>query len=109
MNAKRTDACACILLSLEETTHFLATYVSYHADLIDLGDYHTVTFIRNSISLSAKLPRFTARKYNCPVKQSRHPKVCKWIQDAVTAVAAALGSVPKASRDHALSRVTSES
>ncbi|KAL9022414.1 MAG: hypothetical protein Q9185_000320 [Variospora sp. 1 TL-2023] len=28
----------------------------------------------------------TARKFNCPVKQSRHPKVCKWIQDAVAAV-----------------------
>lgn len=31
-----------------------------------------------------------ARKYNFPVRQSRHPKVCQWIADAVTAVEAEL-------------------
>jgi len=28
----------------------------------------------------------SARKYNFPVRQNRHPKVCEWINDAVTAV-----------------------
>lgn len=28
----------------------------------------------------------SARKYNYPVRQSRHPKVCQWITDAVAAV-----------------------
>jgi mitotic spindle assembly checkpoint protein MAD2B len=28
----------------------------------------------------------SARRYNLPVRQSRHPKVCRWINDAVTAV-----------------------
>lgn len=26
-----------------------------------------------------------ARKYNHPVRQARHPRVCRWIQDAVNA------------------------
>jgi len=30
----------------------------------------------------------SARKYNFAVRQSRHPKVCRWITDAVTAVEA---------------------
>ncbi len=28
----------------------------------------------------------SAKAYNLPVHQSRHPKVCSWIQDAVDAV-----------------------
>ena len=32
----------------------------------------------------------SARAYNLPVHQSRHPKVCSWIQDAVDAVAVQL-------------------
>lgn len=31
-----------------------------------------------------------ARKYNLPVRQNRHPKVCEWINDAVAAVEAEL-------------------
>ena len=27
-----------------------------------------------------------ARRYNVPVHQSRHPKVCQWVNDAVEAV-----------------------
>ncbi|KZF19358.1 DNA-binding protein [Xylona heveae TC161] len=49
--------------------------VSIHTILYERAIYPTNTFI-------------TARKYNYPVRQNRHPKVCKWIQDAVAAVEA---------------------
>lgn len=39
----------------------------------------------------------SSRAYNLPVHQNRHPKVCSWIRDAVSAVAAqlALGTVDR--------------
>lgn len=39
----------------------------------------------------------SARKYNFPVRQNRHPKVCEWINDAIAAVEAELlrGSVDR--------------
>ena len=46
---------------------------------------HTILFERN---LYPPASWISARKYNLPVKQNRHPKVCKWIQDAVAAVEA---------------------
>ena len=44
---------------------------------------HTILYERNIYPRTSFLK---ARKYNYPVRQSRHPKVCKWIQDAVAAV-----------------------
>lgn len=44
---------------------------------------HTILYERNVYPHTSFLK---ARKYNYPVRQSRHPKVCKWIQDAVAAV-----------------------
>ena len=47
--------------------------VAIHTILYERGLYPQTSFL-------------AARKYNCPVRQSRHPKVCRWIQDAVAAV-----------------------
>jgi mitotic spindle assembly checkpoint protein MAD2B len=44
---------------------------------------HTILYERDIYPRTSFLK---ARKYNYPVRQSRHPKVCKWIQDAVAAV-----------------------
>ena len=44
---------------------------------------HTILYERNIYPRTSFL---NARKYNYPVCQNRHPKVCKWIQDAVAAV-----------------------
>ena len=44
---------------------------------------HTILYERNIYPQASFI---SARKYNYPVKQSRHPKVCMWIQDAVAAV-----------------------
>ena len=44
---------------------------------------HTILYERDIYPRTSFL---SAKKYNYPVKQSRHPKVCQWIQDAVAAV-----------------------
>ena len=44
---------------------------------------HTILYERDIYPRASFL---NARKYNCPVRQNRHPQVCKWIQDAVAAV-----------------------
>lgn len=46
---------------------------------------HTILYERDIYPRTSFLK---ARKYNYPVRQSRHPKVCKWVQDAVAAVEA---------------------
>ncbi|KAL8659168.1 MAG: hypothetical protein Q9226_000575 [Calogaya cf. arnoldii] len=61
---------------------------SYHAVVSAYSDFltvaiHTILYERNIYPPSSFI---AARKFNCPVRQSRHPKVCKWIQDAVAAV-----------------------
>jgi len=48
---------------------------------------HTILYERNIYPQTSFL---SARKYNFSVRQSRHPKVCKWITDAVAAVEAEL-------------------
>lgn len=55
---------------------------------------HTILYER---SIYPKESFLAARKYNFPVRQSRHPKVCQWIMDAVSAVEAELlrGSVAR--------------
>ncbi len=72
------------------TTHHsdfpvLDTYqavVSAFSDFLTVA-IHTILYERNIYPQTSFI---SARKYNYPVKQSRHPKVCKWIQDAVAAV-----------------------
>ncbi|KAL8938685.1 MAG: hypothetical protein Q9211_003087 [Gyalolechia sp. 1 TL-2023] len=64
------------------------TLDTYHAVVSAFSDFltvaiHTILYERDIYPR----PSFvTARKFNYPVRQSRHPKVCKWIQDAVAAV-----------------------
>ncbi|KAL9611088.1 MAG: hypothetical protein Q9167_004260 [Letrouitia subvulpina] len=60
------------------------TVVSAFIDFLTVC-IHTIIFERDIYPQTSFL---TARKYNCPVKQSRHPQVCRWIQDAVAAVQA---------------------
>ena len=48
---------------------------------------HTILRIRDIYPATSFL---TARAYNYPVFQSRHPKVCGWVNDAVAAVEAEL-------------------
>jgi len=48
---------------------------------------HTILYER---AIYPKESFLSARKYNFPVRQSRHPKVCQWITDAVSAVEAEL-------------------
>lgn len=61
---------------------------TYHAVVLAFSDFltvaiHTILYERDIYPRTSFL---SARKYNLPVKQSRHPKVCQWIQDAVAAV-----------------------
>ncbi|KAI9821852.1 MAG: hypothetical protein M1827_002434 [Pycnora praestabilis] len=56
--------------------------VSTFCDFLTVA-IHTILYERHIYPASSFL---SARKYNFPVRQNRHPKVCKWIQDAVTAV-----------------------
>jgi len=56
-------------------TDFLV--VAFHTILYERGLYPQETFL-------------LTRAYNFPVRQNRHPLVCKWITDAVTAIQAQL-------------------
>ncbi|KAI0013022.1 DNA-binding protein [Xylariaceae sp. FL0662B] len=60
---------------LTSFTHFLTVCV--HNILYYRGLYPAPTFL-------------TSRAYNLPVHQSRHPRVCAWVRDAVDAVRAQL-------------------
>lgn len=48
---------------------------------------HTILYERDIYPRTSFL---SARKYDYPVRQNRHPKVCQWIQNAVAAVEAEL-------------------
>lgn len=48
---------------------------------------HTILYER---AIYPQTSFLSARKYNFPVRQNRHPKVCEWINDAVAAVEAEL-------------------
>ncbi|KAG5980613.1 hypothetical protein E4U55_003838 [Claviceps digitariae] len=65
-----TPSQASFLLS--SFTHFLT--VAIHSVLYHRALYPSASFL-------------TARAYNLPVHQSRHPAVCAWIRDAVAATA----------------------
>lgn len=57
---------------------------SAYSDFLTVA-IHTILYERNIYPPNSFI---RARKYNFPVRQNRHPKVCKWIQDAVAAVEA---------------------
>ncbi|KAL1599554.1 hypothetical protein SLS60_007357 [Paraconiothyrium brasiliense] len=59
------------LTTLSAFTHFLTAYV------------HTLLYLRHLYPLPSFL---RTRFHNTPVYQSRHPDVCQWIQDAISAV-----------------------
>ena len=56
--------------------------VSAHSDFLTVA-IHTILYERNIYPSTSFIK---ARKYNFPVRQNRHPRVCKWITDAVAAV-----------------------
>ena len=56
--------------------------VSAYCDFLTVA-IHTILYERNIYPQASFLK---ARKYNYPVRQSRHPQVCQWVQDAVAAV-----------------------
>ena len=61
---------------------------TYHAVVLAYSDFltvaiHTILYERNIYPPQSFIK---ARKYNYPVRQSRHPQVCTWIKDAVAAV-----------------------
>ncbi|KAL9136681.1 MAG: hypothetical protein Q9175_002105 [Cornicularia normoerica] len=58
--------------------------VSAYSDFLTVA-IHTILYER---SIYPQTSFIKARKYNYPVRQSRHPKLCKWIMDAVASVEA---------------------
>lgn len=56
--------------------------ISHFSDFLTVA-IHTLLYERNIYPRTSFL---SARKYNYAVRQSRHPKVCEWINDAVAAV-----------------------
>ena len=59
-----------------------ATLISNFGDFLTVA-IHTILYERHIYPIASFI---SARKYNYPVRQSRHPKVCSWITDAVAAV-----------------------
>lgn len=59
-----------------------AALVSNFGDFLTVA-IHTIIYERHIYPLDTFI---TAKKWNYPIRQSRHPKVCKWINDAVVAV-----------------------
>jgi len=70
---------------MAEGVNFL-TFIRTFTDFLIVA-IHTILYERNIYPRTSFL---SARKYNFSVRQSRHPKVCKWITDAVSAVEAEL-------------------
>lgn len=58
--------------------------VSAYSDFLTVA-IHTILYERNIYPQASFIK---ARKYNYPVRQSRHPRLCKWIMDAVASVEA---------------------
>ena len=58
------------------------TLVTSFTDFLTVA-IHTILYERN---IYPQISFLSARKYNFAVRQNRHPKVCEWINDAVTAV-----------------------
>lgn len=65
-----------------QASHLLVSFTQFLTVCI-----HNILFYR---SIYPSQTFLTSRAYNLPVHQSRHPKVCSWIRDAVDAVKAQL-------------------
>jgi mitotic spindle assembly checkpoint protein MAD2B len=63
----------------------LTTAFSLHTTLTSflIVAFHTILYERSLYPPSTFL---LTRAYNFPVRQNRHPKVCRWIQDACSAI-----------------------
>ena len=59
-----------------------AALISAFCDFLTVAT-HTILFERHIYPPDSFL---SARKYNYAVRQSRHPKVCQWVTDAIAAV-----------------------
>lgn len=76
-----------MVLPYNSEAPILDTYyavVAAYRDFLTVA-IHTILYERNIYPQASFIK---ARKYNYPVRQSRHPRVCKWIMDAVAAVEA---------------------
>lgn len=62
------------------------SFVGTFTDFLTVA-IHTVLYERD---IYPKTSFLSARRYNYAVRQNRHPRVCKWITDAVAAVEAEL-------------------
>lgn len=71
-------------IPLKEAHTLITTFTTF----LTVG-IHNILFYRNIYPPTTFL---SARAYNFPVHQNRHPKVCSWISDAVDAVAAQLAT-----------------
>ena len=58
--------------------------VSAYSEFLTVA-IHTILYERNIYPQTSFIK---TRKYNYPVRQSRHPRLCKWIMDAVASVEA---------------------
>lgn len=69
-------------------------YITSFTDFLTVA-IHTILYER---AIYPQTSFLSAQKYNLPVRQSRHPKVCEWINDAVAAVETELfkGTVERA-------------
>ena len=65
----------------DDTPTFL-TLISTFTSFLTIA-IHTILYER---SIYPRTSFLSARAYNYPVRQSRHPRVCTWINDAVRAV-----------------------
>jgi mitotic spindle assembly checkpoint protein MAD2B len=74
-------------MALPPATNVLNSYQSLLTTFSDflIVAIHTILYERAIYPPSTFI---STRKYNFPVRQNRHPKVCKWIMDAVAAVEA---------------------
>ncbi|KAI0890269.1 DNA-binding protein [Annulohypoxylon maeteangense] len=69
-------------LPLSQASQLLTSFTQFLTICI-----HNILYYRSIYPTETFL---TSRAYNLPVHQSRHPKVCSWIRDAVDAVKAQL-------------------
>ncbi|KAJ9632358.1 hypothetical protein H2203_000763 [Taxawa tesnikishii (nom. ined.)] len=70
---------------MAEDSHDPVTFqklVSTFTDFLVVA-IHTILYER---SIYPQTSFLSARRYNYPVRQNRHPKVCRWVTDAVAAV-----------------------
>lgn len=73
----------------DENKHLPETYAALVSSLASFlrVTVHQILFLRSIYPQSTFLP---VRQFNHPVKQSRHSKVCNWVNDACAAVEAQL-------------------